>query len=306
MDISEILSNLEVYPSKFPKETLHEAIQNKDEVIPGLIDFLHFAIANVGNETVIKEFWGHIYALYLLAQFRHKPAYPVVMELLSLPGNDLRSLFGDYDGLESVMASVSCGDTSLIKELVENSNANEYIRSFALDALMTLYVVGEMSREDLIAYFKELFDGKLEKNPAPVWDGLADCCLKVHAKELCPEVIKALDDDLIWAGFVTKEEIQSSFEIDQQVTLEKLYKDGGFKLIEDVIQEMEWWACFNENDPSSKGFADNLLANIPQWFPQKGESEADSTKPEEKIGRNQPCPCGSGKKYKKCCGKPGI
>jgi uncharacterized protein YecA (UPF0149 family) len=21
----------------------------------------------------------------------------------------------------------------------------------------------------------------------------------------------------------------------------------------------------------------------------------------EKIGRNQPCPCGSGKKYKKCC-----
>lgn len=27
------------------------------------------------------------------------------------------------------------------------------------------------------------------------------------------------------------------------------------------------------------------------------------TKPREKIGRNEPCPCGSGKKYKKCCGK---
>jgi SWIM/SEC-C metal-binding protein len=23
---------------------------------------------------------------------------------------------------------------------------------------------------------------------------------------------------------------------------------------------------------------------------------------EKKIGRNEPCPCGSGKKYKKCCG----
>jgi uncharacterized protein YecA (UPF0149 family) len=22
-----------------------------------------------------------------------------------------------------------------------------------------------------------------------------------------------------------------------------------------------------------------------------------------KVGRNEPCPCGSGKKYKKCCGK---
>jgi preprotein translocase subunit SecA len=25
----------------------------------------------------------------------------------------------------------------------------------------------------------------------------------------------------------------------------------------------------------------------------------------EKIGRNDPCPCGSGKKYKKCCGAKG-
>jgi len=26
-------------------------------------------------------------------------------------------------------------------------------------------------------------------------------------------------------------------------------------------------------------------------------------KPEVKVGRNDPCPCGSGKKYKKCCGR---
>ncbi len=26
----------------------------------------------------------------------------------------------------------------------------------------------------------------------------------------------------------------------------------------------------------------------------------------EKIGVNDPCPCGSGKKYKKCCGRPGV
>jgi SWIM/SEC-C metal-binding protein len=24
---------------------------------------------------------------------------------------------------------------------------------------------------------------------------------------------------------------------------------------------------------------------------------------QNKVGRNEPCPCGSGKKYKKCCGK---
>jgi len=24
----------------------------------------------------------------------------------------------------------------------------------------------------------------------------------------------------------------------------------------------------------------------------------------KKVGRNEPCPCGSGKKFKKCCGAP--
>ena len=31
------------------------------------------------------------------------------------------------------------------------------------------------------------------------------------------------------------------------------------------------------------------------------ESIATIVRSEDKIGRNDPCPCGSGKKYKKCC-----
>ncbi|MCL2336690.1 MAG: preprotein translocase subunit SecA [Firmicutes bacterium] len=33
------------------------------------------------------------------------------------------------------------------------------------------------------------------------------------------------------------------------------------------------------------------------------EGAAQPVRKEEKIGRNSPCPCGSGKKYKKCCGQ---
>jgi preprotein translocase subunit SecA len=32
-------------------------------------------------------------------------------------------------------------------------------------------------------------------------------------------------------------------------------------------------------------------------------NRSSSIRKTEKIGRNDPCPCGSGKKYKKCCGK---
>jgi len=34
-----------------------------------------------------------------------------------------------------------------------------------------------------------------------------------------------------------------------------------------------------------------------------GKESASKPKKAEKIGRNEPCPCGSGKKYKQCCGK---
>ena len=35
------------------------------------------------------------------------------------------------------------------------------------------------------------------------------------------------------------------------------------------------------------------------------EEEEDGNQPRtsDKIGRNDPCPCGSGKKYKNCCGR---
>ncbi|MBN1125894.1 MAG: SEC-C domain-containing protein [Sedimentisphaerales bacterium] len=36
----------------------------------------------------------------------------------------------------------------------------------------------------------------------------------------------------------------------------------------------------------------------------QGEQKVKPIKLEQpKVGRNDPCPCGSGKKYKKCCGK---
>ena len=34
-------------------------------------------------------------------------------------------------------------------------------------------------------------------------------------------------------------------------------------------------------------------------------SELNNTPRQKKVGRNEPCPCGSGKKYKDCCGKGG-
>ncbi|MBF0433207.1 MAG: YchJ family protein [Fibrobacteria bacterium] len=41
------------------------------------------------------------------------------------------------------------------------------------------------------------------------------------------------------------------------------------------------------------------------FFEGEGVSPEQYKRPEPKTGRNEPCPCGSSKKFKKCCGKPG-
>lgn len=38
-----------------------------------------------------------------------------------------------------------------------------------------------------------------------------------------------------------------------------------------------------------------------RWYYVDGETPKPETRRVEKVGRNDPCPCGSGKKYKKCC-----
>jgi hypothetical protein len=49
-----------------------------------------------------------------------------------------------------------------------------------------------------------------------------------------------------------------------------------------------------------KGIAELRLKGPPkQWIP---ENSGTKTITRQKIGRNAPCPCGSGRKYKKCCG----
>ena len=48
----------------------------------------------------------------------------------------------------------------------------------------------------------------------------------------------------------------------------------------------------------------NMVMNM-QAAQQAGGPEKPQPKTNKggKVGRNDPCPCGSGKKYKNCCGK---
>ncbi|ABW17805.1 SEC-C metal-binding domain-containing protein [Alkaliphilus oremlandii] len=106
-------------------------------------------------------------------------------------------------------------------------------------------------------------------------------------------------DDVTFVGFIDGINTSLTSEID----LEKLAEDSNVELNIDL--EKLYFNMLNANA--------EWLYTLPQWdailtVEQRKEIKKsfNATKTvvnDEKIGRNDACPCGSGKKYKKCCGK---
>ena len=89
----------------------------------------------------------------------------------------------------------------------------------------------------------------------------------------------------------------------KEVNLEKLGVDTALKL--DIDFEKLY---FNMHKAKA-----NWLYSLSEWEPILSEEkrreiakeyrQSNIFVREDKVGRNDPCPCGSGKKYKNCCGK---
>jgi SWIM/SEC-C metal-binding protein len=65
------------------------------------------------------------------------------------------------------------------------------------------------------------------------------------------------------------------------------------KEVATIFEKNDWKYTIEVDRDKSEDIADlEILLNWPK-----------PTEAEKKVGRNDPCSCGSGKKYKKCCGK---
>lgn len=97
-----------------------------------------------------------------------------------------------------------------------------------------------------------------------------------------------------------------------KVTLNRLMNLGYTKneskeMIASILVEEIYDVTKNEEKYNEKRYC-RKLAKLPEYLEMQymdSEPEEKTQTPvvnEQKIGRNDPCPCGSGKKYKKCCG----
>ena len=277
MDIPTILTRLKYNDGTFPREALNEAINNQELIIPELLKIIEFTKNNIEELITEEKYFVHIYAMYLLAQFKEKHAYRLIIDFFSMPGDMAKDITGDVvtEALGRILASVYDGNISLLKSLIENKELDEYVRSAALECLLVLVAVGTKSREEIIDYFKELFNGKLEGDCSYIWTALVSRSTRLYPEEVYDEIKLAYEEELIECFFVDLQTVEKTIKEGKEKTLRSLRNNSRYKLIENIISEMQNWACFYKS--------------------------RNEEKKRKKIGRNAPCPCGSGKKYKKCC-----
>jgi len=88
-----------------------------------------------------------------------------------------------------------------------------------------------------------------------------------------------------------------------------VYKKEGYELFQDMINRIqeETLGIMFRIQIAEPDRIDDLRQPRQQQMVFSGGGESQKKKPQTrsagKVGRNAPCPCGSGKKYKKCCGR---
>jgi hypothetical protein len=292
---SRIIARLSSIPESQPVAALAAANQYREELTGVLLEALERGLQDPLRDFS-KEGMLFNYAAYFLAKWREPKAYPLFLRWFSLPGEDAFELGGDtvtHDGAR-FLASVCGGDRELLKALVCNRQANGQCRGQALLALAVLTAWGERAREELEADLMWLAREGLERQAGPVWSDWAAVCVNLEFLSLFPELRRAYAEGLIAPDLMRLEDLD---EVEQapRGTLTKRFAER-YPPIQDVVQETRWWAGFQRAETA------RLEPNAPAGPGGPISSEYPYVAP-ARVGRNDPCPCGSGKKSKKCCGK---
>jgi preprotein translocase subunit SecA len=113
--------------------------------------------------------------------------------------------------------------------------------------------------------------------------------------------------DRLWIEHLTNMEhmrLQAGWAALQQMKSTDAYKSTGYQQFQTLLETIR-------HDVAHTIFHVSLVqkeAKAPQSpMAKAGVGSRGNSKPaasgNKKVGRNDPCPCGSGKKYKHCCGR---
>jgi hypothetical protein len=295
LDIDSLITDLTETPL-LPRRALSQAIAHNGVVTPAFLtileDYVAHPLENARQEDAI------FFAIHLLAQFREKRAYRPLMRLLALDAERVEAVLGDAvtTTLPRVVASLFDGDLRPAQAIIENAQVDEFVRSSVLEALGFLTAQGEI---DLGVFKKYLLWAYGELQPqadSMIWVAWQGAISLLELTEFRSLVRKAFATGKIHPSIMSYEH----FEEDLRETLRcadraTLFSDRNLGYFEDTIGEFSEWYGF------SYARLRDLERRAARSTSFTGRPANLGVNPLRGVGRNDPCPCGSGRKFKKCC-----
>jgi tetratricopeptide (TPR) repeat protein len=285
----------------FSHEKLKEIIAlPRQSLIEDLEKVLQDAVNRYGyfkrkkNKEETHSFALHAY--FLLAEIRAEESLPELLSFMEHDDDFLDFWIGDHitETLWQCFYTLGFSNTLALKHFLMKPGVPTYSKSCVSSALCQVALRHPEKREEILSIFSETLTTMAN---ASVNDNLVDSeftglligdTLDCEMQELKP-VIKTLYDK----GYVSMG-INGDYNDVEKLFSEKnriRYTREIYSIFDLYNRVTTTWAGYNEDDDDGDDGFDDFYD---YHFPKQPITSV-------KVGRNDPCPCGSGKKYKKCC-----
>jgi uncharacterized protein len=294
MDVETAIRAFASAGHDLPREAMRWALDRWDEAAPGLLGVLE-RYAD-GTDRSEEAAGAVFFILHLAAERRETRAFAPLCRLLR-DAKALDAVLGDgvTTTLSRILIGTYDGDLEALKGVIEAEEADEYARAGALEVLAYLAATGRVAREEAEAYLLHLYDALRPQHESFVWSGWVLAVGLLGLEALSDVVRRAFERGLIDPMVMGYEH----FREDLGRTLADPERMAGFRYdniapLEDAAGELSRWYAFSEGAKRDRARQSQVAAFDP---PPRGPA----FNPYKHVGRNDPCPCGSGKKFKKCC-----
>jgi tetratricopeptide (TPR) repeat protein len=232
-----------------------------------------------------------VHAMSLLSALQAEEALETLLTVMRQGDNYYDFWYGNLITEEFWQFILMMGQNRLdrLKDFMLEPNRHRYVRATVSDVLLHIACYQPERKDEVLKWYEDTIQSLLERRDdinvfdSYVYSSLLDDMINVAGKEHLPVIMRLYDGQLL-----RESERYSFYEIKER--LAKPVPDYKIRELYTSIDRYydRWQELFSinsEDDPQP--LYDKPALTLP------GPS---------KIGRNDPCPCGSGKKYKKCCG----
>ena len=339
IDVEQVMLDLNAEIDSIPFDAIRLIQKHPQLFIPRLIETIDNAVTAYETDE-LRAGDAPLFALFLLTEFRAQEAWPAIRRALRLPDEGSYCLFGSaaYESLDRILAVFAAGYIEILDELLSFPELDPFVRIEVTAAFFYLVRDGLMTRDEAVERLHRMLRAAIADVDGQTATELVMDLAKYGPHEALEEIRSAYRDGLIDPDQIELSEVEESIAIGE-MEFHMLLDDCPPTGFRNTVHELEAWAMSQDESEVLDDFDDEVIIDsyergqeqeidpgflsawgmvksmlrrqfeevkpidMAQLIPDEPEIKVGTIhKTERRVGRNETCPCGSGKKYKKCCG----